>query len=181
MADGTLPTQADVESYFKRLNNWGRWGHDDQVGTVNLVTPAKRAAAQRLVREHGEGLGQQAAGRTGFSRRHHREVGDLRRRHGVSNVDLHLRERGLVYLGFVELRGGVRVVVGLRVVGVIHGRVLQVVFQVAVGLQITVGFHARLHAVVRQLFVACTSCSTGMLSQSLSVLNGPCKSAPSYS
>ena len=50
MADWKAPAQADVESYFKRLNNWGRWGHDDQLGTVNLVTPAKRAAAQRLVR-----------------------------------------------------------------------------------------------------------------------------------
>lgn len=50
MADWKPPAQADVEGYFKRLNNWGRWGHDDQLGTVNLVTPAKRAVAQRLVR-----------------------------------------------------------------------------------------------------------------------------------
>src|SRR5439155_1147985 len=45
-----LPTQADVESYFKRLNNWGRWGHDDQRGTVNLITDARRAAARALVK-----------------------------------------------------------------------------------------------------------------------------------
>jgi kynurenine formamidase len=45
-----LPKQADVESYFKRLNNWGRWGHDDQRGAVNLITPAKRQAAQALVK-----------------------------------------------------------------------------------------------------------------------------------
>ena len=45
-----LPTQADVESYFKRLNNWGRWGHDDQRGTVNLITEARRAAARALVK-----------------------------------------------------------------------------------------------------------------------------------
>jgi kynurenine formamidase len=50
MADRKIPSQADVESYFKRLNNWGRWGHDDQVGTVNLITAARRAAAQALVR-----------------------------------------------------------------------------------------------------------------------------------
>jgi kynurenine formamidase len=43
-------TQDRVEGYFKSLNNWGRWGHDDQVGTVNLITPARRAAAQALVR-----------------------------------------------------------------------------------------------------------------------------------
>jgi kynurenine formamidase len=50
MADQSLPPQSRVEGYFKELNNWGRWGDNDQVGTVNLITPAKRAAAQRLVR-----------------------------------------------------------------------------------------------------------------------------------
>lgn len=50
MADTSAVTQDRVESYFKSLNNWGRWGHDDQVGTVNLITPARRAAAQALVR-----------------------------------------------------------------------------------------------------------------------------------
>src|SRR5439155_29262 len=50
MAGTKLPTQADVESYFKRLNNWGRWGHDDQRGTVNLITDARRAAARALVK-----------------------------------------------------------------------------------------------------------------------------------
>ena len=49
MADRKLPSQADVESYFKRLNNWGRWGNDDQLGTVNLITDARRAAARSLV------------------------------------------------------------------------------------------------------------------------------------
>jgi kynurenine formamidase len=45
-----LPPQARVEGYFKELNNWGRWGDADQRGTVNLITAAKRAAAQSLVR-----------------------------------------------------------------------------------------------------------------------------------
>ena len=48
MADAV--TQDRVEGYFKSLNNWGRWGHDDQVGTVNLITAARRQAAQALVR-----------------------------------------------------------------------------------------------------------------------------------
>jgi kynurenine formamidase len=30
--------------------NWGRWGAEDQVGAVNLITDAKRAAAAKLVR-----------------------------------------------------------------------------------------------------------------------------------
>jgi kynurenine formamidase len=50
MANASVVTQDRVEGYFKSLNNWGRWGHDDQVGTVNLITPARRAAAQALVR-----------------------------------------------------------------------------------------------------------------------------------
>lgn len=34
----------------RELSNWGRWGPDDQVGTVNFITPAKRVAAAHLVR-----------------------------------------------------------------------------------------------------------------------------------
>ncbi len=50
MADWNAPTQDRVDAYFKELNNWGRWGNDDQRGTVNLVTPAKQQAAQALVK-----------------------------------------------------------------------------------------------------------------------------------
>ncbi len=50
MPDWTPPTRDRVEAYFKELNNWGRWGDADQHGTVNLITPAKQAAAQTLVR-----------------------------------------------------------------------------------------------------------------------------------
>lgn len=35
---------------FDYQRNWGRWGADDEKGAVNLITPAKRAAAARLVR-----------------------------------------------------------------------------------------------------------------------------------
>src|SRR5947207_2091005 len=50
MADWKPPTQDRVEGYFKELNNWGRWGNDDQKGTVNLITAAKRQAAIGLVK-----------------------------------------------------------------------------------------------------------------------------------
>jgi kynurenine formamidase len=50
MASPQPPAQDRVEGYFKELNNWGRWGHDDQRGTANLITPAKRAQAAALVR-----------------------------------------------------------------------------------------------------------------------------------
>jgi hypothetical protein len=32
------------------LSNWGRWGKDDQLGAVNLITPAKRKQAAALVK-----------------------------------------------------------------------------------------------------------------------------------
>ena len=34
-----------------RLRNWGRWGPDDERGTLNLITPERLVAAARLVRE----------------------------------------------------------------------------------------------------------------------------------
>jgi kynurenine formamidase len=42
-------TKADVERLVKELSNWGRWGKDDQLGTLNLITPKKRLQAARLV------------------------------------------------------------------------------------------------------------------------------------
>jgi kynurenine formamidase len=45
------PTEAEVLGYFSTLSNWGRWGAEDQLGTLNLVTPAKRKAAAALVQE----------------------------------------------------------------------------------------------------------------------------------
>ena len=35
---------------FQELNNWGRWGADDELGTMNLVTPEKTREAAALVR-----------------------------------------------------------------------------------------------------------------------------------
>ncbi|MEE2778493.1 MAG: cyclase family protein [Acidobacteriota bacterium] len=44
-------TQADIERLVDELSNWGRWGEDDQLGAANLITPAKRLEAVRLVTE----------------------------------------------------------------------------------------------------------------------------------
>jgi kynurenine formamidase len=44
-------TKADVDKWMKDLSNWGRWGKDDQIGAVNLITPAKRKQAAALVTE----------------------------------------------------------------------------------------------------------------------------------
>ena len=46
-----LPTETDVLKYLDTLSNWGRWGADDQLGTLNFITPATRKKAAALVRE----------------------------------------------------------------------------------------------------------------------------------
>ncbi len=49
--DRPAVTQADVERWKQELTNWGRWGPDDQIGTLNLITPDKRRQAAALVRD----------------------------------------------------------------------------------------------------------------------------------
>src|SRR5262245_65050389 len=44
-------TAAQYEQWKKDLSNWGRWGKDDKIGTMNLITPAKRKQAAGLVKE----------------------------------------------------------------------------------------------------------------------------------
>jgi kynurenine formamidase len=43
-------TVADFERFVAAENNWGRWGEDDQLGTVNLITTAKRREAAACIR-----------------------------------------------------------------------------------------------------------------------------------
>src|SRR5712691_9131424 len=50
MAERRIPTREEVLSYLHQRRNWGRWGQDDQVGAINLITPAKRSQAAALVR-----------------------------------------------------------------------------------------------------------------------------------
>ena len=45
------PTEAEVLGYFETLSNWNRWGPDDELGTLNHITPDARRAAATLVRE----------------------------------------------------------------------------------------------------------------------------------
>jgi kynurenine formamidase len=41
---------AEFEEIFESVKNWGRWGKDDELGTLNYVTPDKVRAAAALVR-----------------------------------------------------------------------------------------------------------------------------------
>ena len=43
-------TKAEYDRWKTELSNWGRWGKDDTLGALNLVTPAKRKQAAALVK-----------------------------------------------------------------------------------------------------------------------------------
>jgi kynurenine formamidase len=46
-----MDTAADFKSAAERVSNWGRWGDDDEAGTLNFITPEKVAATSGLVRK----------------------------------------------------------------------------------------------------------------------------------
>lgn len=48
-ADRPLITMADLERYAVKLKNWGRWGENDEIGTLNFVTDEMVAKAAQLV------------------------------------------------------------------------------------------------------------------------------------
>jgi kynurenine formamidase len=43
-------TDAELEAMFHRCSNTGRWGADDEIGTLNFITPKKRIASAALVK-----------------------------------------------------------------------------------------------------------------------------------
>ena len=46
------PSQKDLLAWIENdLNNWGRWGDDDERGTMNLITAEKTREAASLVRK----------------------------------------------------------------------------------------------------------------------------------
>jgi hypothetical protein len=55
MSSSSASVQSTNPYTYRR--NWGRWGADDQKGAVNLITPAKRAAAAALVKRPAVSLG----------------------------------------------------------------------------------------------------------------------------
>jgi kynurenine formamidase len=50
-----MTTQDEVLGYFDTLSNWGRWGADDELGTLNHISDDVRLAAARAVR-HGRSV-----------------------------------------------------------------------------------------------------------------------------
>jgi len=43
--------KAQVDRWMTDLSNWGRWGKDDQLGALNLITPAKKREAMALAKD----------------------------------------------------------------------------------------------------------------------------------
>lgn len=52
MSDNS-PDISDVRRIAEAVSNWGRWGPDDELGTLNLLTPERVAEAAKLV-QRGE-------------------------------------------------------------------------------------------------------------------------------
>jgi len=44
-------TKKDIDAMMTSLSNWGRWGKEDELGALNLITPSKRKQTATLVKE----------------------------------------------------------------------------------------------------------------------------------
>jgi kynurenine formamidase len=45
-----MPMPPEFEELARKVNNWGRWGDDDEIGTLNLITPEAVARAAACVK-----------------------------------------------------------------------------------------------------------------------------------
>ncbi len=50
-------SDAELEAMFKRCSNTGKWGPNDEKGTLNYITPAKRVAAAGTGEDWRRGIG----------------------------------------------------------------------------------------------------------------------------
>jgi hypothetical protein len=41
----------DVKAFSQKYKNWGKWGANDQLGTLNYITPEKVIEAAKLVKQ----------------------------------------------------------------------------------------------------------------------------------
>lgn len=51
LQDRRSPTPEEYAAYPQRFSNWGRWGEDDELGTLNHIDPEARRRAAASVRE----------------------------------------------------------------------------------------------------------------------------------
>ena len=50
-AEAQTYSREQFERWQTELSNWGRWGKDDQIGVLNLITPEKRVQAMALAKK----------------------------------------------------------------------------------------------------------------------------------
>jgi kynurenine formamidase len=51
MAHSQVAEEAEIFGYVQSLSNWGRWGQDDELGTINHIGQEQRKQAATLVRD----------------------------------------------------------------------------------------------------------------------------------
>ena len=51
VGDPAPMSRAEFDQMMQDISNWGRWGKDDELGTLNLITPQVRKQAAALVKE----------------------------------------------------------------------------------------------------------------------------------
>ncbi|PYO56678.1 MAG: hypothetical protein DMD83_13175, partial [Candidatus Rokuibacteriota bacterium] len=51
MTNRAAVTPALLEEYCTKFRNWGRWGPEDEIGTLNFITPDVIKRAATLVRQ----------------------------------------------------------------------------------------------------------------------------------
>ena len=49
--DNPKITLKDIDAASERLKNWGRWGAEDEIGTLNNVSPKEILNAATLIRQ----------------------------------------------------------------------------------------------------------------------------------
>lgn len=47
----SIPSEDEILGWMDSLSNWGRWGADDEMGALNLITPERVRLATGLVKE----------------------------------------------------------------------------------------------------------------------------------
>lgn len=50
-AEPKAVSRKQFDEWFDQISNWGRWGKDDELGTLNLITPNVRRQAARLANQ----------------------------------------------------------------------------------------------------------------------------------
>jgi kynurenine formamidase len=100
MANRTPPTVEEFGEFPNRLSNWGRWGADDVLGTLNHITPDSRRYAAALVRAGRSvslALPIDAEPRAGFPSgfQHQLEVGE---KHSMEEITMSFHGMAMTHL-----------------------------------------------------------------------------------